>query len=104
MKVVVALALSIAVLALVAPAHAQDPFVLSPQPNLLPPPPPPPPPPRIEVPKIPQMDEVPRSPRAALPRRKSFNNRIQSCIEEGAAMGLGPNERAAYSRSCANSR
>jgi hypothetical protein len=105
MKVVIAtLALSIAVLALVTPVHAQDPFVLSPQPNLLPPPPPPPPPPRIEVPKIPQMDAPPRSPRAALPRRGSFSDRIQSCLEEGSAMGLGPNERAAYSRSCANSR
>jgi hypothetical protein len=50
------------------------------------------------------MGEIPPSPKAALPRRGSFSDRIQSCIEEGAAMGLGPNERATYSRSCANSR
>ena len=99
---VAAAALLILSLASVPPAMAQDPT--SPPPNLLPPPPPPPPPPRIEVPRIPKMDEIPTSPRAALPRQKSFDRRIQDCIAEGAAAGLNPNERAAYSRACANSR
>jgi hypothetical protein len=80
--------------------HAQDPT--APPPNILPPPPPPPPPPRIEVPRVPQMDELPNSPKAALPRRKSFSRRVERCLEEGAAMGLGPNRRAAYARACAN--
>jgi hypothetical protein len=83
-------------------ALAQDPT--SPPPNILPPPPPPIPPPRIEVPRIPKMDEIPTSPRAALPRQKSFDRRVQECIAEGAAAGLNPNERAAYSRACVNSR
>lgn len=74
----------------------------SPPPNILPPPPPPPPPPKIEVPRVPRMDEIPSQPKAALPTRSSFKARITRCIEEGAAMGLSPNERAAYSRACAN--
>jgi hypothetical protein len=102
MKVIAVIMLFIAIgLSGGATALAQDPT--APPPNILPPPPPPPPPPRIEVPRIPKMDEIPTSPRAAVPRQKSFNRRVQECIEEGAAAGLGPNERAAYSRSCANS-
>jgi hypothetical protein len=81
-------------------AIAQD--LITPPPNILPPPPPPPPPPPIFVPKVPQMDEIPPQPKAALPRRGSFNERMRNCLAEGAAMGLGPNERAAYSRACAN--
>jgi len=34
--------------------------------------------------------------------RPSFSDRIGRCLDEGAASGLDPNERAAYSRSCAN--
>ena len=92
----------VVILAGVPVALAQDPSV--PNPNLLPPPPPPPPPPKIEVPRVPKMDEIPTSPRAPLQRRGSFGDRMRGCIEEGAAMGLGPNERAAYSRACANAR
>lgn len=80
--------------------HAQD--LVTPPPNILPPPPPPPPPPAIFVPKVPQMDEIPAQPKAALPQRGSFNQRMKNCLAEAAAMGLGPNERAAYSRACAN--
>src|SRR4051794_19964343 len=80
-------------------ANAQD--LTSPPPNILPPPPPPPPPPKIEIPKVPQMDEIPTSPKAALPRRGSYSDRVTQCIHEGAAAGLGPNERTAYSRACA---
>lgn len=82
--------------------------------------PPAPPPPRIEVPVVPQMNSPPPfalqnttpgtvrtdppSGRNLKPKsqRKSYSNRVARCLEEGAAMGLGPNERAAYSRSCAN--
>ncbi|HXQ04527.1 MAG TPA: hypothetical protein VN831_07220 [Bradyrhizobium sp.] len=66
-----------------------------------PPLPPPPPPPKIEVPVIPQMDAPLRQNYAPAPR-PSFSDRISRCLDEGAASGLGPNERAAYSRSCAN--
>jgi hypothetical protein len=93
-----AITLAIALtIASVTSSFAQD-FV-TPAPQILPPPPPAPPPPRFEVPRVPQMDEVPSSPKAALPRRKSFDKRVTDCIQEGTG---GPNERAAYSRACAN--
>jgi hypothetical protein len=66
-----------------------------------PPLPPPPPPPKIEAPVIPQMD-APLSQNYAPAPRPSFGDRINRCLDEGAASGLGPNERAAYSRTCAN--
>jgi hypothetical protein len=66
-----------------------------------PPPPPPPPPPKIEPPVIPQLDAPLRQNYAPAPH-PSFSDRISRCLDEGAASGLGPNERAAYSRSCAN--
>lgn len=68
---------------------------------LSPPPPPPPPPPKIEVPRLPQLD-APPSYDDKPARRSSFGKRITECLDEAAAIGLGPNERAAYSRSCAN--
>jgi hypothetical protein len=34
--------------------------------------------------------------------RPSFGDRVARCLDEGAAAGLGPADRAAYSRSCAN--
>ena len=72
-------------------------------PQILPPPPPPPPPPKIEVPVVPQMDAAPVAPKAkrAPSVKKSFGQRIDDCLGEAAAAGLGPNERAAYSRACA---
>jgi hypothetical protein len=66
-----------------------------------PPLPPPPPPPKIEAPVVPQMD-APLSQNYAPAPRPSFGDRINRCLDEGAASGLGPNERAAYSRACAN--
>jgi hypothetical protein len=66
-----------------------------------PPPPPPPPPPKIEPPVIPQMDAPPRQTYAPAPR-PSFSDRINKCLDDAAASGLGPGEREAYSRSCAN--
>jgi hypothetical protein len=66
-----------------------------------PPLPPPPPPPRIEAPVVPQMDAPTTQTYQPAPR-PSFSDRIISCLDEAAANGLGPSERAAYSRSCAN--
>jgi hypothetical protein len=68
-----------------------------------PPPLPPPPPPKIEVPKIPKMDEVPRQSFQA-PARPSFGDRVSTCLDEVAASGLGPAERETYARACANTR
>jgi hypothetical protein len=64
-------------------------------------PPPPAPPPKIAVPVVPQMDAPIRQNSAPAPR-PSFGDRITTCLDEGAAAGLDPNDRAAYSRSCAN--
>lgn len=80
--------------------------------------PPPPSPPPITIPAVPQMNSPPRfelqnttpsrvdgdvyvAPKARAQKRNSFGERMQRCLDEGAALGLGPNERAAYSRSCA---
>ena len=64
-----------------------------------------PPPPKIEVPVIPQLDAAPPQPSVQpLARGGSFSDRITQCLDEAAAGGLGPNERAAYSRMCANER
>lgn len=73
-----------------------------PSPSLNVPPPPPPPPPKIEVPAIPKMDAPPRQPRVNTNPRGSFGDRVTNCLHDGAAAGLGPNERAEYSRACAN--
>jgi hypothetical protein len=67
-----------------------------------PPPPPPLPMPKIEVPVVPQLDAPPQQPRVQSSPRGSFSDRISRCLDEGAAAGLGPSERAAYSRACAN--
>jgi hypothetical protein len=53
------------------------------------------------VPAIPQMDAPIRQSYLPAPQ-PSFSDRITACLDEGAASGLGPNERAAFSRSCAN--
>ncbi|MET0971179.1 MAG: hypothetical protein ABWY18_18410 [Tardiphaga sp.] len=80
------------------------------------PPSPAPPPPRVDVPVVPRLDEVPHArgvpavPKLdELPRaqhsgrsRRSFGDRVTRCLEDGAAAGLGPSDRAAYSRACAN--
>ena len=76
--------------------------------------------PRIEVPVVPRMDSPPpfalqnttpgiveqgKPPKQVLKssrRRNSYGDRVTRCLNDGVAWGLGPNERAAYSRSCAN--
>lgn len=106
--------LCFSVLAIVAalaggPVLAQNPNNMIGGSQFNPPLPPPPPSPSMAVPVVPKMD-VPspqysgpnygynNSPRA----HPSFHERIIRCLEEGAAMGLGPADRAAYSRACAN--
>ena len=98
--VAVAVVLMLLVAVTLAGGHAVRAQDFSSPPNILPPPPPPPP--KLEVPRIPKLGEIPNSPSIALPQRGSFSDRITQCIEEGAAAGLGPNERAAFSRACAN--
>ena len=68
---------------------------------LSPPLPPPPPPPKIEVPKIPKMDEVPSRNYVKPSTKNSYGDRVTKCLDEGAAAGMGPNERSHYSRNCA---
>jgi hypothetical protein len=66
-----------------------------------PPLPAPPPSPKIEVPVVPQMDATPSQSYQPAPR-PSFSDRITTCLSDAAANGLGPGEREAYSRTCAN--
>ncbi len=78
-----------------------------------------PPPPPITVPKVPQMNspppfalrnttpgyvtqDTPPEPVLKRSRRPSFSERVARCLDDGAAWGMNPNHRAAYSRQCAN--
>jgi hypothetical protein len=90
------------VIAALLAANAAFAQVIPPGGSLLNPPmPPPPPPPRIEVPVVPQMDAPVQQNYAPAPR-PSFGDRINTCLDDAAASGLGPSERSAYSRACAN--
>ena len=115
----IALALSAA---LAGGAHAQlyPPGGINNQPVIpFPTAPPAPPPPRIEVPQVPQMNspppfvlqnnkpgyvtqDTPPKPVLRRDRRPSFSDRVARCLDDGAAWGMNPNQRAAYSRQCAN--
>jgi hypothetical protein len=95
------IAICAVVAALAAPNAALAQSVLPGGSQFNPPLPPPPPPPRIEAPVVPQMDAPLRQDYKPAPR-PSFSDRINNCLEQGAAAGLGPSDRAAYSRSCAN--
>ncbi|WP_454627178.1 hypothetical protein [Bradyrhizobium cenepequi] len=93
-------------LLLAAPAASAQFIVPGTNPNLLPPPPAPPPPPKIVAPTTPMMRGEPESQLPSLPSprastRRSFSDRIGGCLDAGAAAGLDPADRAAYSRSCA---
>jgi hypothetical protein len=66
-----------------------------------PPLPAPPPSPKIEVPVVPQMDAPPRQSYVPAPP-PSFSDRVTTCLNDGAAAGLGPSDREEYSRACAN--
>jgi hypothetical protein len=91
----------VAVMALLAANAASAQTLLPGGSQFNPPLPPAPPPPRMEAPVVPQMDAPLRQNYAPAPRA-SFGDRINNCLEQGAAAGLDPGDRAAYSRSCAN--
>jgi hypothetical protein len=99
-KSLIVASLVIAVVASTGQAGAQ---IVSPGTSPAIPLPPPPPGPRIEVPKVPKLDELPSRNYVPGPR-PSFSDKITTCLEEGAAGGLGPGDREAYARACANSR
>ena len=116
---VIALALS-AVFAGTAQAQIYPPGGINNQPVIpYPTAPPAPPPPPIVIPQVPQMNspppfalqntrpgvvtqDVPPDPVLKPSRRRSFSDRVARCLDEGAAWGMNPNQRAAYSRQCAN--
>ena len=87
---------------LVPPGVPAQPFIPPGGSKFNPPLPPPPPSPKIEVPVVPQMDAPPRQ--SAQAPHPSFGDKITTCLQEGAAGGLGPSDREEYSRACANSR
>jgi hypothetical protein len=94
--------LACAVIAALAAGHVASAQTLPPGGSLFNPPmPPPPPSPRIEAPVVPQMDALPR-PNVQPAPRPSFSDRVTTCLEQGAAAGLGPSDREVYSRACAN--
>lgn len=101
---ILAFVLTSAAIAAADTAHAQVQPMNQPLPSssLNVPPPPPPPPPRIEIPAIPKMDAPPKQPRVNVNPRGSFGDRVTDCLHDGAAAGLGPSQRAEYSRACAN--
>ena len=68
--------------------------------NDLQPLPPPLPQPSMDIPKLPKMDELPSRNYAPSPK-PSFGDRVTKCLDDGAAAGMGPNERSTYSRNCA---
>jgi hypothetical protein len=45
---------------------------------------------------------LPQPPQVQGLQRGSFGDRINKCLDDAAAAGLRPSERAAYSRACAN--
>jgi hypothetical protein len=52
--------------------------------------------------RFPKMDAPLPLPQVQGSQRGSFGDRISKCLDDAAAAGLRPGERAAYSRSCAN--
>jgi hypothetical protein len=63
--------------------------------------PPPLPPPKTGPSLVPQMD-APAHPNYVPAPVPSFGDRINSCLDQAAAAGLGPNDRTTYSRNCAS--
>jgi hypothetical protein len=101
MKLLFGSILVILLLAAGGPAVAQSPNGVPGASKYDPPPPAPPPPPSMAVPVVPKMgvaspQNVPVTPRT------SFHDRVSRCQDQGAAAGLSPTDRAAYSRNCAN--
>lgn len=90
-----------AVMMMLAPPAAGQGVVPMPGNPVLVPLPPPPPPPKIKVPAVPQFDAPPPA-AAPAPPPPSFGDRVTQCLRDAAAAGLGPADRAAYSRACAS--
>jgi hypothetical protein len=89
---------------LVGPSAASAQIIIPPGGSQFNPPlPSPPPSPKITVPVVPQFDAPPRQSFQSAPP-PSFSDKITTCLQEGAAGGLGPSDREVYSRACANSR
>jgi hypothetical protein len=88
-------------LALVATSAAAQQAIISPGASQFQPPPPPPTP-NVPVPVTPMFGPRPQQNYAPAPPPPSFSDRVVRCLQQGATAGLGPNDRAAYSRSCAN--
>jgi hypothetical protein len=63
---------------------------------------PPPPTPNVPVPVTPMFGPRPEQNYVPTSPRPSFSDRVVRCLQDGAAAGLGPNARAAYSSACAN--
>jgi hypothetical protein len=88
-------------LAIVDVAGAQQFYPPAPGASRFDPPVPKPPDLKITVPVVPKMDELPNRNYVPTSPRPSLGERIGGCLDAGAAAGLGPNERAEYSRGCA---
>lgn len=62
-------------------------------------------PPKFELgntsPSLIEQNPRPQQNLKPLSQQKSFGQRVTRCLDEGAALGLGPGERSAYSRACA---
>jgi hypothetical protein len=89
-------------LSLMAPAASAQQMIPPGWSQFNPPLPAAPPPPRIEAPVIPRLDAPPSQPRVRASQRGSFSDRINQCLDDAAAAGLGPAARAAKSRSGAH--
>jgi len=63
---------------------------------------PPPPTPNVPVPVTPMFGPRPQQNYVRASPPPSFSDRVVRCLQQGAAGGLGPNARAAYSSACAN--
>jgi hypothetical protein len=91
--------LALALALFMASAAAQQAFI-PPGGQFHPLPPPPTPNPPVPVTPMfgprPQPNYVPSAP------PPSFHDRVVRCLQQGAAAGLGPSARAAYSSACAN--
>jgi len=91
----------VAMLAVVDAVGAQQFYPPAPGASQFAPPVPKPPDLKITIPVVPKMDELPNRNYVPTSPRPSFGERTSRCLDAGAAAGLGPNQRAAFSRSCA---
>jgi hypothetical protein len=91
----------VTMLAVVDSAGAQQFFPPAPGASRFDPLIPKPPEPKITIPVVPKMDELPNRNYVPTSPPPSFGERTSRCLDLGAAAGLGPNQRAEFSRGCA---